>query len=66
MDPSHHHMTSEFVHGHEYDTIHYEDAEHRPLHFTVTKPEEDDVVVKGAYYHAKPEQLTRSYGHDDD
>ena len=39
MDPSHHHMTSEYTHGHEYDTYHYEDKKHRPLHFTVTRPE---------------------------
>jgi len=59
-------MTSEYTRGHEYDTYHYEDKKHRPLHFTVTKPEEEDVVSKGAYYHAHPEETGRSYPHHDD
>ena len=25
QDPAHHHMTSEYTHGHEYDTYHYAD-----------------------------------------
>ena len=56
-------MTSEYISGHEYDTYHYEDMKHKPLHFTVTRPEEHDVVTKGAYYHAHPEEVGKSYPH---
>ena len=66
MDPKHHRMTSEYIHGHEYDTYHYEDTKHRPLHFTVTRPEERDVVSKGAYYHAHPREVGPSYPHHDE
>ena len=58
-------MTSEYTHGHEYDTYHYEDKKHKPLHFTVTRPEVHDVVVKGAYYHAYPHEVGPSYSHHD-
>ena len=63
MDPAHHHVTSEYVHGHEYDTYHYEDKKHQQKHFTVTVPEPHDMVAKGAYFHAHPEQVTPSYAH---
>ena len=63
MDPSHHHMTSEYTHGHEYDTYHYEDQTHHPLHFTVTRPEDYDIPLKGAYYHAHPMDVSPSFGH---
>ena len=56
-------MTSEYIHGHEYDTYHYEDSQHNPQHFTVTRPTEHDVVIKGSYYHAHPEQVEMSYPH---
>ena len=56
-------MTSEYVHGHEFDTYHYEDVEHRPLHFTVTKPDEHDIIEKGQYYHAHPSQISHSAAH---
>ena len=33
------------------------------MHFTVTRPLEHDVVAKGSYYHAQPEDVSRSYPH---
>jgi len=59
-------MTSEYTHGHEYDTYHYEDSKHLPHHFTVTRPEQEDIIEKGSYYHAHPEQVSPSYPHIDD
>ena len=59
-------MTSEYTHGHEYDTYHYDDKKHNPQHFTVTRPEEHDTVTKGVYYHAHPEEVGTSYPHHDD
>ena len=64
MDPAHHHMTSEYVHGHEYDTFHYDDEKHQQKHFTVTVPDHHDIVAKGAYFHAHPHDVTPSYPHD--
>jgi hypothetical protein len=61
--PDHHHMTSEYVHGHEYDTYHYEDRKHEPKHFTVTRPEPHDIIEKGSYFHAHPDQVSPSYDH---
>ena len=55
-------MTSEYAYGHEYDTYHYEDQKHQPLHFTVTRPEEHDMIMKGAYYHAAPQEVGPSFG----
>ena len=60
-------MSSEYVHGHEYDTYDYsvkKDAKAR--HFTVTRPEEADVVSKGAYYHAHPTEVGPSFAHHDE
>ena len=59
-------MTSEYVHGHEYDTYHYDDKKHKPQHFTVTRPEEHDIVSKGAYYHAHPREVGPSFAHHDE
>ena len=65
-DPKFHRMTSEYIHGHEYDTYHLQDKKHQPVHFTVTRPEERDVVSKGAYYHAHPREVGPSYPHHDE
>ena len=57
-------MTSEFTHGREYDTYHYAgDKSHLQQHFTVTRPDSSDIVSKGSYYHAKPQDVSRSYPH---
>ena len=64
MDPIHHHMTSEYTRGHEYQTYHYEDKDHKPLQFTVTRPAETDIVAKGGYYHAHPRDVPMSYYHE--
>lgn len=58
-------MSSEYIQGHEYDTYHLEDKAHRPVHFVVTRPSEHDVIEKGAYFHAHPEQVDPSYGHEE-
>lgn len=60
MDPAHHHITSTWAHGTEYDTQFYEEGG-KTKHFTVTIPADGDVVQKGQYYHAHPEEVPRSF-----